>query len=122
MRLRVYWHFGSALVPAAQIPGLGGRDRQPDLLAQAAGCQSLCWGDSATWRLCWPSSPGWPHCPTWPGTAQTWACVGQRAALGGRRLPPVPVFRFFLNVASDRKPNWRRNGDGGECGFPIGGR
>jgi hypothetical protein len=28
--------------------------------------------------------------------------------------------RFLRNAAWDRKPNWRRDGDGSECGFQTG--
>ncbi len=54
------------------------------------------WATGPTWRLCWPSGPGWPCCPTWPGTAPRVARVRQRAAfcraLAASAGAPAPAF------------------------------
>ncbi len=44
--------------------------------------------------------------------------LGRRWRLG--RGTGLGVRRFFWNADSDRNPNRRKNGDGGECGLQIG--
>ena len=59
-------------------------------------------GDGATWSLC----------------AATCGFLSGAGASTG--VPGQGIRRFLRNAAWDRKPHWRRDGDGSECGFQTG--
>ncbi len=59
-------------------------------------------GDGATWGLCAPTC----------GFLSGVGCLGRGTGPGIRR--------FFGHAAWHRQANWRRDGDGGEGGFPMG--
>jgi hypothetical protein len=55
---------------------------------------------------------------TWGPCAATCGFLSGVGCLGPGTGPGIR--RFFWNAAWDRNPNWRRDGDGSECGLQTG--
>jgi hypothetical protein len=102
MKQGVKWGFGPAPWPVAGF--LGDWAEVAPVLAFFAGVAMLpdLAGDGATCALCAATC----------GFLSGVGCLGRGTSPGIRR--------FFWHAARDRKPNWRRDGDGGECGLQVG--